>query len=185
MSITIQTIKKVDRDTHPYGSILYGSTYLGYIENAQQWYNTHHAGKQVLVLGFLKENKILALRVSGAGLLNVEDFSTALEYECPYTKFLHPWAIPTAIITEDIGIYMDSKSLFFNMAGDLDWILEHNYVFDDRGDLVRSPIDKVLNGAGYTYGTNIHDGNPSTVSYKTQLSNGDVLLFSGHMWHNK
>lgn len=185
MSILINTIKKQDRDTHPYGTIMYGSTYLGYIENAQEWYNTYHSGRQVLVLGFLKVNKISALRVSEGIFLNVEDFAGELEYECPYTKFTHSWALPVAVITDDIGIYMKNTGMFFDMANDQEWILEHNYVFDSKGNLVLSNVDKILLGAGYTHGTNISDGHSSIVSYYTPLSNGDVLLSSGHMWHNK
>ena len=185
MSIYLQEIPEVCRQRHPYGTIMYGSSYLEYLENAQQWYNTHKQGKKVLALSYLNDSRISALRASVTEFLNVMDFLDDLRYECPYTKHLNYWAVPIAIITEDIGIYMKQPSIFFDMASDLAWTLDHHYVFDEDGNLALNKIDKAWLGASYTHGTIPSDGSSSRVSYMTPLSNGDILLSSGWMWHNK
>ena len=187
MKIEIQTIPYECRQSHSYGTILYGSSFLEYLENAQQWYNTHKAGKTVLSLAYLKDSRISAVRECSTEFLNAEDFLFDLRYQCPYSDNLYYWALPHSIITEDPSVYMKSDSFLFDMATDNSWNVTGNCatIFDESGNLQLNRVDKSILGSSYTLGTLSSDGSASRVSYMTPLSNGDILLSSGWMWHNK
>jgi hypothetical protein len=75
----------------------------------------------------------------------------------------------------------------FEMATDNSWNVTGSCscIFDDSGNLQLTRVDKSLLGSSYTMGTLSSDGSASRVSYKTPLSNGDILLSAGWMWHNK
>ena len=117
------------------------------------------------------------------------DFQELVKYECPYTKYLHYWAIPTHIFTNDVEFWLSRCQIpRANMYADQEWMKKYNYPLIKNGlrfGLRFTKVQRVLLGSGYTLATLISDGNGQLHDALLALDNGDFLGTKVWVWFNK
>ena len=126
---------------------------------------------------------------SAAHLFGVatEQLEKTLEYECPYTGYRHFWAVPYAIIGEDLSVFKEVNKThsYCDLACDKSWWVGAP---NRRGNIATWEINRVPRlflGSGYTHGTRDYDGSNKRIAAKISLGNGNFLAVKTWVWYNK
>jgi hypothetical protein len=71
------------------------------------------------------------------------------------------------------------------MACDPSWNKIEEFESNLKDDSELSDIDTAVIGPGYTSCCLPSDGSKSLLPFEATLSNGDLLIMVGYVWHNK
>lgn len=114
-------------------------------------------------------------------------FKEMVEYTCPYTRYVHFWALPLYLYTENIDLWINKIRPFYRKADllmDKEGMGEHYKAYSEKG-LKFNKIQRTMLGSGYTDKTLKGSGEGFLYDMSLLLSNGDYLAGKVWVWVDK
>lgn len=119
--------------------------------------------------------------------VNCFDFKDKVAYTCPYTNYVHSWALPLYIFTKNINLWIERVKQISSKADRLlnkEWMTKYYSPYSERG-LRFNKIQRTMLGSGYTGKTLQEDGEGYLYDMLLLLDNQDLLGGKVWIWFNK
>lgn len=153
---------------------------------ADNWYtkvpDEYYKDKSFYPLVAVNQNPWRAMET-----LTVEPYSfkRSVEYTCPYNKYVHYWAIPILIFTEDIETWISkSRPQGYERYLDQDWV-KRFYPLNTKNGFPFTKIHRALLGPGFCHKSGIDEGRGHIYDALVALDNGDFLGVKVWVWFNR
>lgn len=150
------------------------------------WYSKateeYYKDKTFLPLAAIRQNPWEALSILG---VNYFDFQEKVKYTCPYNKYVHFWAIPLLIFTDNIQEWL-SKTCIPRSERYLDkqWVLRF-FPLQTKNGFPFTKIHRALLGPGYTETALIDEGHGHLYDSIVSLDNGEMIGCKVWIWFNR
>jgi len=117
--------------------------------------------------------------------VDYNEFQDKVKYTCPYNGYVHFWAVPVLIFTDDVKNWtarykIPREELYL----DEEW-MRNFFPPKVKEALPFSKVQRALLGPGYTEMTNVSDGSGYLYDAIVALDSGDFLGVKVWMWFNK
>ena len=169
-----------------YGDILKPFTSWAEANTGGGWYskipNSFYVTKLYYPLTAVAQNPWNALQKLGVLCF---EFKEMVEYKCPYNGYIHYWAIPVLIFTDNVKFWTDRfKTKKEAMYLDPEWM--RKFIPPKIKDgLPFTKVQRALLGAGYTCITLTGSGEGYIYDGLVALDNDDFLGVKVWIWFNK
>jgi hypothetical protein len=138
--------------------------------------------KYFIPLYIIQQNSWEALAKLG---ISYFDFKDQVAYECPYTGYLHYWAVPTHLFMDTIGDWLPKCSFYDKEKFcDLDWAKKFHNPKSANG-LKFKKVQRSLLGSGFTESALVHQGYGNIHDAILSLESGDFLGCKVWVWFSK